>query len=128
MYEQLSLFDFDKPKGQDLEAFILCTGSNVVGYEGRVINEYKKNKAISIKWLKDEYGIGGFGKPHEKGKMEVTDISHFDGRVSVRWYDIKDIEHNERYTFKQLATKLTSMLKAGTFKHLTIDQATKLYI
>lgn len=72
MYQQLNIFSFlDKPTEiktfNPIEEFTL-RGSGFANGKKRIQNFFLSNNSISdrVKFLKNEYGVGGFGMPCDK--------------------------------------------------------------
>ena len=121
MEGQLSIFDLieTERKFEPIEALALC-GTGFVGGMERVLNYFSQNHSALEKasFLKNEYGIGGFGgytkKPNGIHSMDTFSSKKYDVRFSYCDEDMNVIESG--CSWKQLAETITDMVSKGTYK------------
>lgn len=119
---QLSIFDLIETENKPfnpLEALAL-RGTGFVDGMKRVKAYFSENHTISekAKFLKKEYGIGGFGSPVKKPCYihSFDTFSNTKKDVVSAYYDenLNDIESG--CSWEELAKTITSMISKGTYK------------
>ena len=119
---QLSIFDLIETENKvfnPLEALAL-RGTGFRDGMKRVKGYFNENHTITdkAKFLKKEYGQGGFGSPTRKCGY-IHDMDTFgNGNKDIRFaYCDENLNVIESYcTFEQLAKVITDMIAKGTYK------------
>lgn len=118
---QLSIFDIlktEKESFNPLEALALH-GSGFHGGMNRIYVYFMENHSMKEKarFLKNEYGIGGFGCPVKKPCI-IHSMCTFGNKKDIvfEYYDenMKDIKSS--CTWEQLAQTITDMIAKGTYR------------
>lgn len=116
---QLSLLDLlEMNTFKPLEALALC-GTGFVNGMNRVREYFKTENSITnkAKFLKSEYGIGGFGSPRKKPcyihSMET--FGHNVNGISFEYYDENMNDIKATCTWEELAKVITEMLNNGKY-------------
>ena len=119
---QLSIFDLIETENKSfnpLEALAL-RGTGFCNGMKRVKEYFSGNHTISekAKFLKKEYGIGGFGSPTKKPcyihSMDTFSNSKHD--VVFEYYDEDMNDISSGCSWEELAKTITSMISKGTYK------------
>lgn len=121
MYEQLDIFAFlDKPTEtkifNPIEEFAL-RGSGFTNGKKRIQNFFLSNNAIAdrIKFLKKEYGVGGFGMPCDKPFVLHDGWSDVNG-CQCQYFNenMKNVIVNISY--KNLANTIRLLISDGRYE------------
>ena len=123
MYEQLEMFDFidygeNKEDVNPWEIFAK-RGTGFVNGKQRVMEHFTKEKGKSAraKFLKGEYGVGGFAKPRgDKSKFDLWN-GFSDGRkLTIRYFlPNSDEEIEETCTYNELATVIDKLIQRNEY-------------
>lgn len=127
---QISIFDFlgelsalKEEKDFDPLYEFAKRGSGFAGGKSRILNFFADtmDKKERVKFLKSEYGIGGFGNPREdknKYQLHTADysMSIAKGKIKLSWYKPgveKDFE--AIYSFEQLHDSILECIHNGDY-------------
>lgn len=118
---QMNLFDFIEPKENKFNPYetLALRGTGFVGGMKRVLNYFSESHTLQekAKFLKKEYGLGGFGSPVKK-PCYIHDMDSFgngkDG-IRFRYYDedMNDIETH--CSWDMLAKVIDNLIKENRY-------------
>ena len=127
---QLNLFDYlaamaspSRESFDPLRVYAL-RGSMFSGGKTRILNFFKDNtsKSDRVKFLKEEYGIGGFSGPcGDKSRYQLLsgDTIGFGknkGKVTLGWNEPGKAEKVEKaYTYSELAEMIDTLIMEGVY-------------
>ena len=117
MFEQISIFDFLAYKEFNPLEELALRGTGFENGIKRVKDYFLNNHSLKDKsrFLKDEYGLGGFGSPTKK-PCYIFEADTFRGFVRYKYYD-KNMEiHDKTVTFEQMAKVIQDMIENGKYK------------
>ena len=118
---QMSIFDFLKPVVEFKPLYELVKwGSLTAGGKERIKSYFasEMNKTKRVSFLKDEYGLCGYGCPPKES--DTPYIQGFDfgmrqlhgGDVYLKWYNPEDKEiHEETCNYSQLCDVISECIK-----------------
>lgn len=121
---QISIFDLIENENKAFNPLeqLALHGTGFVDGMKRVTEYFSENHTISkkAKFLKKEYGLGGFGSPTKKPCYIHSMDTFGNGNKDVRFYyydeNMTDIETS--CTWEQLAKTITDMISNGTYKKI----------
>jgi len=96
---------------------LLSHGTGFVNGKERVRDYFVENhsKDEKIKFLKKEYGIGGFGFPHE-GKKNFVHYSMSDAKgIEIKYLDKDGINHEELISWNTVEKETTFLIGKGWY-------------
>lgn len=119
---QISIFDLIKPESEEFNPLeeLALHGTGFVDGIKRVTEYFSENHTISekAKFLKKEYGLGGFGSPTKKPcyihSMDTFGNSKKD--VVFSYYDENMNDISSDCSWIELAKTITDMILKGTYK------------
>lgn len=121
MYEQISIFDFIGEIKEDVNPWEIFAkrGTGFVNGKQRVLEYFTKEKGKSAraKFLKHEYGIGGFAKPRgDKSKFDLCDgFSDSRNLKIVYFLPNSEEEVEETCTYNELATVIDKLIQRNEY-------------
>lgn len=118
---QISIFDLIEPAESVFNPLELLAlhGTGFCGGMKRVFNYFSENHTIQekAKFLKKEYGIGGFGSPIKKPCYihSMYTFSNKNKDIVFSYYDknMNDVEIG--CSWEELAKTITEMIRKGTY-------------
>lgn len=115
-YQQMSIFDIIQENVFDPIVAYAKWGSGTQGWNERIKKFFEKNKDKKgkVNFLKDEYGIGGFGSPTKK-PCYIHSIDHDAKGNKIRYYDenMNDVELNISYS--ELAEQIDKLIAKNEY-------------
>ena len=94
-------------------------GSNTQGGKLRILDAFLsfENKNERIKFLKKEYGEGGFGIPRKNDKEFLLHQGWWNGSgIQLKWYvPYQDEEVVKNYTYNQLEEEINKLIKQAKY-------------
>lgn len=118
---QMSIFDLEMTRNQSfnpLEALALCGTGFEKGME-RVKSYFERQHSFAekVKYLKSEYGTGGFGSPVKKPCYicGMDTFSAGSNNVKYSYYDENVVKHDSTCSWEQLARTIIDMIAQGKY-------------
>lgn len=117
MENQMTIFDFLK---EDTEFDVLLEyakhGSGFARGNERIFDFFNKcdDEKERIKFLKNEYGVGGFGSPIKK-PFYIHESCNDASGITLEWYGANMENHKADFTYKQLAQKIQLLIVKGEY-------------
>lgn len=115
---QISIFDF---MNEDITEFDVLLeyakiGSGFADGKKRIFEFFVKitDKSQREKFLKKEYGIGGFGCGIKK-PLSINGYDNDSSGVKINWYDENFIEHTEKFSYSQLEEKIQILIDKNDY-------------
>lgn len=118
-YGQMDIFDFlPNPVYNPIFDFLNTYGTGFTGGWGRIVKYWGEphTKKERAKFLRSEYGVGGFSAwAATKKPNKVYSGSTLGGKISIGYTD-QDLNRVDMIiTFEQLADSVSEMISAGIF-------------
>ena len=119
---QLSIFDLIETENKPFNPFesLALRGTGFVDGMKRVKAYFNENHTITenAKFLKKEYGIGGFGSPVKKPCYihSMDTYGHSGKDLRFAYYDENMTSIESYCTWEQLAKIITDMIENGIYK------------